>query len=174
MTPTKSSKGGSARVVDSRIVDVRVDRVCGGVGGSQPAVHCMSGPQLDRYFTTDDTPDTPAQLARVVSQSKLFARECGQHASSLLPYIGSRNAARDLDVLRAALGDRKLTYLGKSYGTMLGATYAQEFPQRTFSSGYRFVEMSGEELYNNVCRVCHMAEATGASVMSTLVQASLA
>jgi pimeloyl-ACP methyl ester carboxylesterase len=100
-----------------------------GVGGSQPAVHCMSGAQLDRYFTTDDTPDTPAQLARVVSQSKLFARECGQHASSLLPYIGSRNAARDLDVLRAALGDRKLTYLGKSYGTYLGAWYAQLFPR---------------------------------------------
>jgi pimeloyl-ACP methyl ester carboxylesterase len=100
-----------------------------GVGGSQPAVHCMSGPQLDKYFATDDTPDTPAQLARVVSQSKLFARECAQHAGSLLPYIGSRNAARDLDVLRAALGDRKLTYLGKSYGTYLGAWYAQLFPQ---------------------------------------------
>ena len=62
-------------------------------------------------------------------ESKLFARECGQHASSLLPYIGSRNAARDLDVLRAALGDRKLTYLGKSYGTYLGAWYAQLFPR---------------------------------------------
>jgi pimeloyl-ACP methyl ester carboxylesterase len=100
-----------------------------GVGGSQPAVHCMSGPQLDRYFTTDDTPDTPAQLARLVSESKLFARECGQHAAALLPYISSRSAARDLDVLRAALGDRKLTYLGKSYGTYLGAWYAQLFPR---------------------------------------------
>src|ERR1700739_1213934 len=48
-----------------------------------------------------------------------------------------------------------------------GAAPAQEFPQRTFSSGYRFVEMSGEELYNNVCRVCHMAEATGASGAGT-------
>lgn len=100
-----------------------------GVGGSRPAVHCMSGPQLDTYFATDDTPDTPAQLARVVSESKLFARECGRHAGSLLPYIGSRSAARDLDVLRAALGDRKLTYLGKSYGTYLGAWYAQLFPR---------------------------------------------
>jgi len=100
-----------------------------GVGGSQPAVHCMSGPQLDRYFATDDTPDTPAQLAQVVSESKLFARECAQHAGSLLPYISSRSAARDLDVLRAALGDRRLTYLGKSYGTYLGAWYAQLFPR---------------------------------------------
>ena len=65
----------------------------------------------------------------MVSQSKLFARECGQHAGSLLPYVGTRSAARDLDVLRAALGDRKLTYLGKSYGTYLGAWYAQLFPR---------------------------------------------
>ena len=49
-----------------------------GVGGSQPAVHCMSGPRLDKYFDTDDTPDTPAQLARVVSESRLFARECAR------------------------------------------------------------------------------------------------
>jgi pimeloyl-ACP methyl ester carboxylesterase len=99
-----------------------------GVGGSQPAVHCMSGPQLDTYYATDDTPATPAQLGRVVSQSELFARECASHAGSLLPYVGSQNAARDLDVLRAALGDAKLTYLGKSYGTYLGAWYAQLFP----------------------------------------------
>jgi pimeloyl-ACP methyl ester carboxylesterase len=48
----------------------------------------------------------------------------------MLPYVGTVDAARDLDILRAALGDQKLTYLGKSYGTFLGATYAQEFPQR--------------------------------------------
>jgi pimeloyl-ACP methyl ester carboxylesterase len=101
-----------------------------GVGGSQPAVHCMSGTQLDKYFATDDTPDTPAQLARVVSEGRLFARECGKHAGPLLPYVGTRSAARDLDVLRVALGDRKLTYLGKSYGTYLGAWYAQLFPRR--------------------------------------------
>lgn len=47
------------------------------------------------------------------------------------------------------------------------AAPAQDVPQRTFSSGYRFVEMSGEELYDNVCRVCHMAEATGASGAAT-------
>jgi pimeloyl-ACP methyl ester carboxylesterase len=101
-----------------------------GVGGSQPAVHCMTGPQLDKYFETDDTPDNAAQLAEVVSQSKLFASECGRNAGSLLPYVGTRSAARDLDVLRAALGEPKLTYLGKSYGTYLGAWYAQLFPHR--------------------------------------------
>lgn len=101
-----------------------------GVGGSQPAVHCMTGPQLDRYYATSDTPATAAQLASVVSESKLFAGECGTRDGSLLPYIGTRSAARDMDVLRAALGDSRLTYLGKSYGTYLGAWYAQLFPRR--------------------------------------------
>ena len=100
-----------------------------GVGGSQPAVHCMTGPQLDKYYATDDTPDTAGQLAAVVAESRLFARECAENAESLLPYIGTRSAARDLDVLRAALGDPRLTYLGKSYGTYLGAWYAQLFPR---------------------------------------------
>jgi pimeloyl-ACP methyl ester carboxylesterase len=100
-----------------------------GVGGSQPAVHCMTGPELDKYYATDDTPGTAAQLAAVVAESRLFARECAENAESLLPYIGTRSAARDLDVLRAALGDPRLTYLGKSYGTYLGAWYAQLFPR---------------------------------------------
>jgi pimeloyl-ACP methyl ester carboxylesterase len=90
----------------------------------------MSGPQLDKYYDTDDTPDSAAQLDQIVSQSELFAHECARNAGSLLPYIGTQNTARDLDVLRAALGDAKLTYLGKSYGTYLGAWYAQLFPTR--------------------------------------------
>lgn len=121
-----------ARTAVSSVVRDRFD-VVGfdprGVGGSQPAVHCMTGPQLDRYYATDDTPDTSRQLAAVISESRLFARECAERAGGLLPWIGTQNAARDLDVLRAALGDSRLTYLGKSYGTYLGAWYAQLFPQ---------------------------------------------
>jgi pimeloyl-ACP methyl ester carboxylesterase len=99
-----------------------------GVGGSIPAVHCLSDPQLDRFFATSDTPSTTAQRAAVVSESKLFARGCQERSGALLPYVGTDNAARDMDVLRAALGDAKLTYLGKSYGTYLGTWYAQLFP----------------------------------------------
>ena len=99
-----------------------------GVAASEPAVHCLSGPQLDQYLATNDSPATPAQLASVVAQAKLFARGCEARSGALLPYIGTRNAARDMDVLRAALGDAKLTYLGKSYGTYLGTWYAQLFP----------------------------------------------
>lgn len=99
-----------------------------GVGQSVPAVTCLSGPQLDKYFATSDDPTTAGQLGTVVAQSKLFARGCEQHSGALLPYIGTPNAARDMDVLRAVLGDAKLTYLGKSYGTYLGTWYAQLFP----------------------------------------------
>ena len=99
-----------------------------GVGSSVPAIQCLTGPQLDKFFATSDDPKTKAQVATIVAQSKLFARGCEQRSGALLPYVGTRNAARDMDVLRAALGDAKLTYLGKSYGTYLGAWYAQLFP----------------------------------------------
>jgi len=99
-----------------------------GVGSSVPAIQCLTGPQLDKFFATSDDPKTKAQLATIVAQSKLFARGCEQRSGALLPYVGTRNAARDMDVLRAALRDAKLTYLGKSYGTYLGAWYAQLFP----------------------------------------------
>jgi pimeloyl-ACP methyl ester carboxylesterase len=101
-----------------------------GVAGSVPAIRCLSDQQLDRYFATSDTPTNAAQLAALVSQTKLFVRGCQRESGSLLPYVGTANAARDMDVLRAAVGDPKLTYLGKSYGTFLGTWYAQLFPHR--------------------------------------------
>ena len=101
-----------------------------GVAASEPALTCMSGPQLDTYLATDDMPADAAQLAEVVTQSKLYAARCAQNSAALLPYVGTQNAARDMDVLRAALGESRLTYLGKSYGTYLGTWYAQLFPHR--------------------------------------------
>jgi pimeloyl-ACP methyl ester carboxylesterase len=101
-----------------------------GVGGSQPAVSCMTGPELDRYLSTPETPDNAAQLAAVVQQARFYASRCERNSRALLPYVGTQNAARDLDVLRAALGQSRLTYLGKSYGTYLGTWYAQLFPHR--------------------------------------------
>ena len=99
-----------------------------GVGGSRPAIRCMTGPQLDTYLDTNDDAASPAQLSAVIAESKFFAQACARGAGPLLPYVGTAEAARDMDVLRAALGDRKLTYLGKSYGTYLGTYYAQLFP----------------------------------------------
>ncbi|GAA3446584.1 alpha/beta hydrolase [Planomonospora venezuelensis] len=98
-----------------------------GVGGSAP-VRCLTGPQLDAYIAADATPDTPAEAKALRQTSRSVARECRRRSARLLPHVGTADAARDMDVLRAALGDAGLTYLGKSYGTYLGAMYADLFP----------------------------------------------
>jgi pimeloyl-ACP methyl ester carboxylesterase len=100
-----------------------------GVGLSAP-VTCLDDQQTDAYVATVPDPRTPAEQDQVVSEAKLFATQCQAHSASLLPFISTRDAARDMDVLRQALGDQRLTYLGKSYGTYLGATYADLFPAR--------------------------------------------
>ncbi|MFD0685906.1 alpha/beta hydrolase [Actinomadura fibrosa] len=98
-----------------------------GVGTSDP-VRCNTGPQLDQFFAADSSPDDQAETNAFAAQSKAFADNCKAKASAELPYVGTLNAARDMDVLRAALGDQKLTYYGASYGTYLGAFYAEQFP----------------------------------------------
>jgi pimeloyl-ACP methyl ester carboxylesterase len=100
-----------------------------GVGASAP-VECLTDSQMDQFVDTPPNPDTPAQLAEVEHESQFFAQQCEAKAGAELPYVGTVDAARDMDILRAVLGDPVLNYLGKSYGTLLGATYAQEFPQR--------------------------------------------
>jgi pimeloyl-ACP methyl ester carboxylesterase len=98
-----------------------------GVGQSHP-VRCLTSAQLDTFINTNPAPQTPAQLADTVAQAKEFANACFAKNGSFLEHIGTIDQARDMDVLRAALGDSKLTYYGASYGTYLGAKYAQLFP----------------------------------------------
>ena len=88
----------------------------------------MSTAALDRYFHTDPEPKTAVSRAHLISVSKQFADACWQRNGGYLAHVGTIDAARDMDVLRAALGDAKLTYYGASYGTYLGAKYAQLFP----------------------------------------------
>ncbi|WP_333771905.1 alpha/beta hydrolase, partial [Streptomyces sp. IBSBF 2435] len=64
-----------------------------------------------------------------VAQARQVAQACRAHSGALLPWVGTPNAARDLDVVRSALGDDRLAYLGFSYGGRLGSVYAHEFPQ---------------------------------------------
>lgn len=70
-------------------------------------------------------------LAAYEKSNKEFGQDCLKNTGKLLEYVDTESAARDLDLLRAALGDAKLNYLGFSYGTFLGATYAELFPQKT-------------------------------------------
>lgn len=99
-----------------------------GVGQSDP-VECESGPALDRFFSLPASPTTMAQVASVVSATKAFDEGCVKRSGlSLLRNISTEDTARDLDRIRAALGDSKLNYLGFSYGTFIGAMYAHLFP----------------------------------------------
>ncbi len=72
-----------------------------------------------------------AGFDRMAAFSQDLAQRCRQHAADVLPYVTTRNTARDLDVIRAALGERRISYLGYSYGSYLGEVYATMFPGRT-------------------------------------------
>jgi pimeloyl-ACP methyl ester carboxylesterase len=98
-----------------------------GVGASDP-IRCLTGPQLDAFVNLDPTPGTAQELAATIRLSRNFANACYQKNGTYLEHVGTIDEARDMDVLRAALGDAKLTYYGASYGTYLGAKYAQLFP----------------------------------------------
>ncbi|MFB8392965.1 alpha/beta hydrolase [Streptomyces yangpuensis] len=100
-----------------------------GVARSSP-VECLTGPEMDKYTQVDQTPDDAAERARLVAAFKEFAAGCETRSKRVLPHVSTVDAARDMDLLRAVLGDAKLNYVGASYGTLLGATYANLFPDR--------------------------------------------
>ncbi|MEU3337336.1 alpha/beta hydrolase [Streptomyces sp. NPDC006668] len=100
-----------------------------GVARSEP-VECLSGRRMDAFTQTDTTPDDTKETGELVDAYKKFAEGCGAHSPDLLRHVSTVEAARDMDILRAVLGDRRLTYVGASYGTFLGATYAGLFPER--------------------------------------------
>ncbi|WP_030893844.1 alpha/beta hydrolase [Streptomyces sp. NRRL S-474] len=72
-----------------------------------------------------------AGFDRTAALSKDLARRCRTHAGAVLPHATTRNTARDMDVVRAALGERRISYLGYSYGSYLGEVYTSMFPGRT-------------------------------------------
>ncbi|MFF9097971.1 alpha/beta hydrolase [Streptomyces sp. NPDC014776] len=98
-----------------------------GVGRSSP-VSCGEGEDDALAATAGE--DGLADPRAALEQLRRAAAACVRHSGPVLRHIGTVNAARDLDVMRAALGDKKLNYLGFSYGTRLGAVYAAEFPHK--------------------------------------------
>ncbi|MFE0462804.1 alpha/beta hydrolase [Kitasatospora sp. NPDC058965] len=101
-----------------------------GTGDSSP-IRCLTDKQRDALDQQDDPADPQARKASREQQAAQYAQACRSRAGALLPFVGTRNTARDMDRLRQALGEAKLDYLGISYGTYLGALYAEEFPQNT-------------------------------------------
>ena len=100
-----------------------------GVANSDP-IHCSTDAQLDAFMAADGTPDSPAEEQEVIAASAAMGEHCTTTADPLYAHMGTVDAARDLDIARAIVQDDTLNYLGKSYGTMLGATYAEIFPER--------------------------------------------
>jgi pimeloyl-ACP methyl ester carboxylesterase len=99
-----------------------------GLGRSEP-IKCLSDPQQDALNQVDAPKDAAARKAKAEKDAKAFADACNANSGKLLPYVGSRNVAHDMDVLRQVLGDKKLNYLGISYGTYIGSMYADQFPK---------------------------------------------
>lgn len=100
-----------------------------GVGESAP-VQCLTGRQTTRWYRTDATPDTPKERATLLSRAAEISRGCLSFDPELARFVGTDNTVRDMDVIRSAVGAQRLNWLGFSYGTELGASYAQEFPDR--------------------------------------------
>ncbi len=100
-----------------------------GTGDSRP-LDCITDRELDEYVAGDPAPDNRAELRDFVNTRKEFWSDCERRSGDLGAHVSTVEVARDMDVLRAALGEEKLTYFGFSYGTKLGATYAELFPAR--------------------------------------------
>ncbi len=100
-----------------------------GTGESDP-VDCISDSDLDAFVAADPDPDTPEEGQQLQQSLEAFHQGCVDSSDSLIGHVTTVETARDMDVLRAALGESQMLYFGASYGTKLGATYADLFPDK--------------------------------------------
>ncbi|MGY1590727.1 alpha/beta hydrolase [Geodermatophilus sp. SYSU D00708] len=100
-----------------------------GVGQSTPAVDCQVA-EADRPWTPPYPTPLEIDPDAVVARAQAYVDACQATNGAILDHLSTANVARDLDVVREGLGEEQLNYLGFSYGTFLGATYASLFPDR--------------------------------------------
>jgi pimeloyl-ACP methyl ester carboxylesterase len=102
-----------------------------GVGESRPSIDCRVNQETLGIYHQPFT--TPANLHRraLIRLARRYVRACLRLNPGILSYVSTANFARDLNLIRAAVGDKRLSYLGYSYGTFLGATFESMFPRRT-------------------------------------------
>jgi pimeloyl-ACP methyl ester carboxylesterase len=98
-----------------------------GVERSDP-VTCGETPGSPPTPLPDPVPTTPSEQSATIASFRQYADACQNASGTVLPYVGTVDAARDMERLRIALGDSGLSYMGQSYGTLLGLTYASMFP----------------------------------------------
>jgi pimeloyl-ACP methyl ester carboxylesterase len=99
-----------------------------GVSRSAP-ITCYNDQETDANYASDSKPDTAAEFKQTIVDTKIFLQKCFNKNEHLTAF-STANAARDMDILREALGDKKLNYMGKSYGTYMGSLYATLFPTK--------------------------------------------
>ena len=109
-----------------------------GVAPSTPAVDCGIDPETEGFFSQPSPTPFDIDPAALVASAQEYVDACLANNGEILEHLSTANVARDMDLLRAAVGDEQLTYLGYSYGTFLGATYAALFPDR-----YRALVLDG-------------------------------
>ena len=93
-------------------------------------IRCVDDEFQDTHLYLDDTPDTPEEEALLESADTGFTQGCKANYGDTLRHYSTVNTARDMDLIRAGLGDDQLSFLGISYGTYLGGVYATLFPER--------------------------------------------
>lgn len=100
-----------------------------GAGASTP-ITCLSDREADAYSGLDASPDDEAEREALIRANYAFGQSCWKHNGELLNHIGTVDTVQDLDLLRALVGDAALNFIGYSYGTQIGATYAELFGKR--------------------------------------------
>lgn len=98
-----------------------------GVGESTP-IDCID--DLDRFWAADRSPDDAAEVQELETVSRDLADGCREHSGDLIAHVSSTETVADMDLIREALGEEQVSYLGFSYGTYLGALYADAYPER--------------------------------------------
>lgn len=98
-----------------------------GVGQSEP-VTCLEPAEMDKFLSASFGDMTEELLEKVIAEQTKFAQACADNSGDILGFVDTQSAAKDMDLIRSVVGDEKLNYLGYSYGTQLGATYAGIFP----------------------------------------------
>ncbi|WP_431042349.1 alpha/beta hydrolase [Streptomyces sp. P1-3] len=97
--------------------------------GESAGVRCLSDKELDKLNTVDSSPDDEAEVAAMAAANKRYIDACRKNSGKVLPHVDTVSAARDMDLMRQVLGDKKLYYFGISYGTELGGVYAHLYPK---------------------------------------------
>jgi pimeloyl-ACP methyl ester carboxylesterase len=100
-----------------------------GIASSTPKVRCLNDQERDADRLDSDADTSPNGVAQTEREEQDYTAKCAERTGpDVLSNVGTRDVVKDVDVLRSALGDPKLSFLGYSYGTQIGSEYAQAFP----------------------------------------------